>query len=63
MSPYGIANETSAITAKMERCVRDVIAGGIKSYKGRSEKESAIAICKSRIMKSRNLSKAMERKK
>jgi len=44
--PYGLPNETPAITKKMESCV----AGLVKQGKSKS---SAIAICKSSIMKSK----------
>lgn len=45
--PYGIPNETPAITAKMERCVRG-------RMKEKMPKKKAIKICKASIMKARS---------
>lgn len=42
--PYGIPNETPAQTAKMERCVKKVMAD-----QPDLSKSSAIAICKSSL--------------
>ena len=56
--PYGIKNETPAITKKMERCVSDVMADSDfrKKYKARIKtlgkngaKTLAIMICKKSI--------------
>lgn len=56
--PYGIKNETPAITRNMERCVDKVMArSGFKPQRGRTRKESAIAICKSTIAVSSQLRK------
>ena len=58
--PYNISGETPSITVKMERCVKEVLARGVKPIKGRDKKSSAIAICKSQIMKSRAISKKLK---
>ena len=50
MAPYNIPGETPEITAKMERCVEEVMKKPLKKFPGRTKKESAIAICKARIM-------------
>ena len=59
--PYHIKNETPDITAKMERCVSDIMAKGVKKFKGRDPKSSAIAICKSSMMKGAALSKKLNK--
>lgn len=49
--PYRIPGETPAITAKMERCVAECVAKPLKKkFKGRTKKESCIAICKASLM-------------
>lgn len=56
--PYGIKNETPEITAKMERCVKKVMAKpDFKPQRGRTREEAAIAICKSTIAVSNQLRK------
>jgi len=62
MSPYNIPGETPSITNKMESCVQDVMSKGIKKFKGRTNKESAIAICKSSMMKGMAVKKAWSKK-
>lgn len=52
--PYNIPGETPAITSKMERCVNECMGKPLKKkYKGRTKKESCIAICKASIMGAR----------
>lgn len=48
--PYQIPGETPAMTRKMERCVDACMGRPVKKYKGRTKKESCIAICKASIM-------------
>jgi hypothetical protein len=61
--PYNIKNETPKITSKMEDCVNRVMSKGVKSYKGRTAEESAIAICKSSITEGIARSQAMIKRK
>ena len=61
--PYNIKGETPIITEKMERCVADLMKDTkFKPKFRRDRKSSAIAICKSTIMKSMSINNKIIKK-
>ena len=44
MSPY--AGVSAKDVKKLDRCIRKVMKGGTKQFKGRSPKSRAVAICR-----------------
>lgn len=57
--PYG--GTTKSQDKKIERCVAAKIADSkFKPQKGRTKKESAIAVCKSAIIRSKEFSKQLK---